>query len=326
MIDIIIQQLKGEVAIRKVLNDSGEEVNYQATSTNNDTQESDILKLYKKALDEKMNDSPFKELLMSFHQKSCGDYNQLKTLVQQWYNDHMDRVSGWYKTRQKNKFKIAGFAVAIFLNVDSVFLFKVISNDSSLRNNLVEIAENVSDDYSKVGKDHRGNLDSLLLIMQNNVEVYKSGYNTADSSYLDTSKLNGYVAKMEKLVGKLDSAGEKHFNQTKEVIGLAGELGIPIGWNDDYAPLSWIKCVNHDLKFKAWSADEDGEGGVIEYMKYRNNWLTWDNLLLYLLGICITGFSLSFGAPFWFDTLMKLVNIRRAGNKPNSNTNGNSTK
>jgi hypothetical protein len=36
----------------------------------------------------------------------------------------------------------------------------------------------------------------------------------------------------------------------------------------------------------------------------------------YFVGIAITGIALSTGAPFWFDILLKLVNIRRAGGKP----------
>jgi hypothetical protein len=37
-----------------------------------------------------------------------------------------------------------------------------------------------------------------------------------------------------------------------------------------------------------------------------------------LLGIAITGFAFAFGAPFWFDLLAKLVNVRMAGTKPDT--------
>jgi hypothetical protein len=45
---------------------------------------------------------------------------------------------------------------------------------------------------------------------------------------------------------------------------------------------------------------------------------TFANVVIYLLGIAITAGSLSFGAPFWFDLLVKFVNIRRAGSKPST--------
>lgn len=37
----------------------------------------------------------------------------------------------------------------------------------------------------------------------------------------------------------------------------------------------------------------------------------------WVLGIAISTFALSFGAPFWFEVLVKAVNIRRSGIKPN---------
>ena len=35
-----------------------------------------------------------------------------------------------------------------------------------------------------------------------------------------------------------------------------------------------------------------------------------------ILGFFVTALAISLGAPFWFDLLRKLVNIRSAGNKP----------
>ena len=54
---------------------------------------------------------------------------------------------------------------------------------------------------------------------------------------------------------------------------------------------------------------------LMAYMNRRND-PTPINLFLYCLGIITTGFALSFGAPFWFEVLVKLVNIRRTGTKP----------
>ena len=42
-------------------------------------------------------------------------------------------------------------------------------------------------------------------------------------------------------------------------------------------------------------------------------------IILYdILGIVITGFAIMMGAPFWFDLLKKIVNVRNAGPKPRS--------
>jgi hypothetical protein len=41
---------------------------------------------------------------------------------------------------------------------------------------------------------------------------------------------------------------------------------------------------------------------------------------LKILGLFVTGLALSFGAPFWFDTLSKFMNVRAAGVKPERQT------
>ncbi len=43
------------------------------------------------------------------------------------------------------------------------------------------------------------------------------------------------------------------------------------------------------------------------------NWLLW--LLKRVFGVLITAFALSLGAPFWFDVLQKIVNLRATGTK-----------
>ncbi|WP_276484161.1 hypothetical protein [Paraflavitalea pollutisoli] len=52
-------------------------------------------------------------------------------------------------------------------------------------------------------------------------------------------------------------------------------------------------------------------GYFTTHLKF-NGW----NFFYYVAGILITAFSLSAGAPFWFDMLMKVVNLRRAGARP----------
>lgn len=43
---------------------------------------------------------------------------------------------------------------------------------------------------------------------------------------------------------------------------------------------------------------------------------SWLDALLKPLGLFLTGLALMFGAPFWFDTLSKVTNLRMAGEKP----------
>lgn len=51
-------------------------------------------------------------------------------------------------------------------------------------------------------------------------------------------------------------------------------------------------------------------------LKAASGWSWWQILLLKILGCLWTGLALSLGAPFWFDTLQKFMNVRGAGVKP----------
>jgi hypothetical protein len=56
---------------------------------------------------------------------------------------------------------------------------------------------------------------------------------------------------------------------------------------------------------------------IARYNDPKVSWLLFAGLaLLKILGCLWTGLALSLGAPFWFDTLQKFMNVRGAGTKP----------
>ena len=55
------------------------------------------------------------------------------------------------------------------------------------------------------------------------------------------------------------------------------------------------------------------------------SWM-WNVIPGHLLGWIITLLAVSLGAPFWFDTLNRFVNIRGAGRSPNEPRDKNSSK
>jgi hypothetical protein len=46
----------------------------------------------------------------------------------------------------------------------------------------------------------------------------------------------------------------------------------------------------------------------VRFGTWQQDW--WDQLASHLFGWILTAFALSFGAPFWFDTLNKIMVIR----------------
>lgn len=309
LIDVIAQQAVHNRKIQVTTSETGAK-KYQLTEGESIETET-MFERFERGINE-MNTSQFSELMQSFLRKSNKDYDKLQKHIEQWFNDYMDRVSGWYKTRQQSKFLVVGFLVAISLNVDSLHLLKVLSMDDNLKNSLVESAEKTVDNLQK-DTAMRNDVSSLL----------KSTYIAKSKTDTDYSQFDSIeAARIRQMLYKADSSSrmknllaKKEIRQLDSAINMVSELNIPIGWSETVAPLSWW-CNDKPSREVNLAIERDSKTpGLIAYLAHRNSW-SWGNFFRYILGIVISGFSLSFGAPFWFDILTKFVNVRRSGKIP----------
>ena len=305
LIDIIAQQVVHDVPIKLIASNTLQGKNYEASTVPEATVQERFLLALKK-----MNASPLRDVLHSFHDKSGGDYEKFKKLIEEWYNDYMDRVSGWYKTSLRKTLTVFGFIVAIGLNVDSLHLLKVISMDKSLRDNLVSTSEAFADQQVEGGERDYQDASSLLRDLNRSLpekaqeEVRENPQSII--KYFEQKKDSLRFHQALEYIRK-DSISRIHFQKADSVMGIVKALNLPIGWADNVAPLSWF-------------SDKGECEGSIETLKsythHRNHCPSFWIILKYLIGVVISGVSLSFGAPFWFDLLIKFVNLRRAGKKP----------
>ncbi|PYQ61326.1 MAG: hypothetical protein DMF53_15255, partial [Acidobacteria bacterium] len=74
-------------------------------------------------------------------------------------------------------------------------------------------------------------------------------------------------------------------------------------------PLGWSRRADDDRRFP-WIAQSENEG----WFEMFGLWLRK------LLGLLLTMGAISLGAPFWFDTLSKFMNLRGAGTPPGEKT------
>ena len=192
-------------------------------------------------LEEKIQQLPdhdLKNVLQQFVREAEHDVEAFKGKVRTWYNDVMDRASGWYKRYTQKILVGMGFFIAIVFNADNLAIYERLESDPETLQQVLTLAE----DYVN-GKD---------------------GLEIAPPSL--SPEFNQSLAKLEDMVN----------NQIESVKS-------PLG-------LGWKNVV--------WSE------------------VTWYDALLKLLGWSVTALAVSLGAPFWFDLLRKLVNIRGSGNKP----------
>jgi hypothetical protein len=162
-------------------------------------------------------DGDVKTALLALIQNAHGDLGQAQKNIEAWFDDTMDRVSGWYKRRTQQITVVIAIALTLAANADTIGIARKLWQNPTQRAALVEEAKNGA--------------------QQGGTKVTNEDINT--------------------------------------------RLGGVLGWGAE---------STKDLTAGAWAERA--------------------------LGWILTMIAVSLGAPFWFDMLNKVVNIRNAGNKP----------
>ena len=168
-------------------------------------------------------EGPIKQCLSALLVQSAGDLDALSNSIEHWFDDAMDRLSGYYKRFANNVLLMFGIVVAVAGNVDSLAIANFLLHNDAARQTMVETAQRLAPPPAP-------------------------GASASPQASIDTA-----VATL----ARLDA------------------LPVPIGWSSG-------------TKLSAWS----------------------------LLGWLVTALAVSLGAPFWFDLLQRVLNIRNAGPKP----------
>jgi hypothetical protein len=193
------------------------------------------------------------------------NYNQFIKSLERFFNDYMDRVSGWFKLKYQRVMLIISFSVTVLLNVDSVEICNRLWEN---KNTLSGIAEGIAANKNNIGKQ------------VNTANTYKYKAPAA------AENANSNSTEIDK-----DSV----INYSKENLDLIKTLNADLARSG--IPMGWTKGNFPDAKDKNWSAL------ILPY-------------LIKLIGWIITTGAVYMGAPFWFDLLSKLVNLRGTGKKP----------
>jgi hypothetical protein len=173
--------------------------------------------------------------------------DQVKAQCMRYFNESMERVSGWYQRYARWWLLALGFCIAAAGNVDTLQIMHTLSQDDSLREQVVEDAT-----------------------LQARTAAANDTAGTAD----------GRRAKIE------------------EQLQLVASLGLPIGWSAS----EMCRVFGHACP----EAGTDGDGDDTPPTNFLVGVPFWSKVF----GVLLTTFALSFGAPFWFDLLNQLVNVR----------------
>jgi len=165
------------------------------------------------------DNSPLKKVLAAALVQAEGDVEKVRANLESWYDNSMERVSGWYKSKIQYVLIILGLVIAGIFNVDTINYANRLLENPALRSAIAAQAANVKEMNDVTVANLRAQLEML---------------------------------------------------------------NLPVGW-DDARPLT------------------------------PDNFGWW---LKKVLGIVMTGLAVSQGAPFWFDLLNKITNLRSTGRPP----------
>jgi len=76
---------------------------------------------------------PLKASLESLAKTANGDVTRFRDSIEHWYDDHMDRVSGWYKRRTTWITFGIGVVLVLLLNVNAITIGRALYSDSAAR-------------------------------------------------------------------------------------------------------------------------------------------------------------------------------------------------
>ena len=279
------------------------------------------------------------------------DVEKFKENIEIWFNNAMDRVSGWYKRRSQWVIAILSLAAAVFVNVDAVLVVKYLDTHPGVRDALVTQAKAYADSNpaaarpsapasaasgagpslvatsgerfvgvlpfaraaSEPGQVALSGSSDAVVLRETAAAVAKgaSGVEFAfDSKPATTASTvtikasgaaTGAVAVRidPSLVAKLDDVQDRLL-----------QLNLPIGWVRE-APAGDGKPPQGAIR-KAPSQSERDNMQVLP-ASWRS---AADLLTFHFLGWILTALAASLGAPFWFDTLNRIISIRSAGKAP----------
>jgi hypothetical protein len=253
----LIDILGGKVASQPVALQSGADPASQAPPVN-------PLANVKVSL-EALPEGDVKKTLLLLLQNADNQLAVFQQHLETWFEDAMDRVSGWYKKRSQVITVVVAAIITIFANADSVGIARKLFVNPTLREKIVQAAST------------------------RKAPTTNSGQNSDPDQHVSG------LTPQEKT-----------------------DLGELTGWSADFETFHWMKA-QHENKTPKEIEDartDDAFPGLtlISYVFFP--WL-WAIAPAHLFGWLLTVVAASLGAPFWFDTLNRFMNIRAAGTAPN---------
>lgn len=221
-------------------------------------------------------------------------------------------ASVYFEGRARLLSVVVAIALAFFAHVDAVDLFRTYLRDPNARAKVIEQSEAVT-------AQHKAAIDAAKALKEL------------------TPPASLTAAQVSEQIEALKSDWKEAIAKANSTVKQYADLGVPLGWNDDRIkaaemwPLLWT-CTklsdNVTAEFGTWrqtcrSDEEDSKttqemdelrksGKELTYTKHRKIWLQVPTVASVWLYLFLGGLLVGLGAPFWYNAVTGLTNIRNA--------------
>ncbi|SFF33551.1 hypothetical protein [Spirosoma endophyticum] len=230
--------------------------------------------------------------LMQDADATNGGVGKVIIAIEKWYSAYMERVSGYFKQYSQQGIRWVALALVIVFNIDALHLTTRLYQDPILRELTVgqakEVVRVVGDSINLIVA--RRTIAEQAIRRQFKVDSTKRKDASADTIKKLIKQRDATLA----FIGQKAKTTQDSLEQNRRILA-AESLGIqqlPVGWG------TLVKELNDPSTNKVWL------------------------LIKKLIGWVLMVSAVSFGAPFWFDLLVKLVNIRNVGKIPEEREKG----
>jgi hypothetical protein len=205
--------------------------------------------------------------------------------LEDWYNAAMDRVSGWYKRRTQLILFVLGFLAALTLNIDAITIAQRLTQSKAMQSAVVGEAQLARGLAPATGGGASGGAPAA-----------------AGTGQIDDFVLRSRLERNDLLVGWktwFPPPADKPAPPATAIARLLSRLPpLP-----HLFPSPQSRLVACPPLGTAGAPAACHGAGYIEYVGYKEG-------VQMVFGWLVTAFSVTLGAPFWFDVLNKFMVVR----------------
>ena len=242
-----------------------------------------------------IGNNELKQTLLSLYDDASGNFDHFKANIENWFNENMDRVGGWYKRRAQEILLALSLVLAVACNVNTIQIVRALSTSSTLRESIVQQAVNYS-------QEERAKAEANRTEGAGNDDDTTGKEATPTSSTVKPSPVPSAIvpASVNSPAVAATSSSDSPTPAAKSAEEKAAEAAAE-------SP--------ELLRFKAALTSMQATGLPLGWGEAQQQYF-WGNMFTAIAGWIITALAASLGAPFWFDTLNRFVDIRGVGRAP----------